>query len=128
MTRSPDPDGFLPLAPHSFQILLSLLERELHGYSIIKDVEERTGGEMCLGTSTAYAAIKRMVEDGLLERAEPPADERSGGPPRRYYRITDLGRQVARAEGLRITRLQRMVARTSLLNPRSAVETKEVEP
>lgn len=128
MTRSADPNGFLPLAPHSFQILLSLLERELHGYSIIKDVEERTGGEMRLGTSTAYAAIKRMVEDGLLERAEPPDEERSGGPRRRYYRITALGRKVARAEGLRITRLQRMVARTSLLDPRSTVETKEVKP
>jgi len=127
MTRSTDPDGFLPLAPHSFQILLSLLERKLHGYSIIKDVEERSGGEMRLGTSTAYAAIKRMVEDGLLEQAEPPGEESSGGPPRRYYRITDLGRKVARAEGLRITRLQRMVAGTSLLDPASTVETKEAK-
>ena len=128
MTRSADPDGFLPLAAHSFQILLSLLERELHGYSIIKDVEERTGGEVRLGTSTAYAAIKRMVEDGLLEEAEPPGEESSGGPRRRYYRITDLGRKVARAEGLRITRLQRMVAGTSLLDSRSAPGTGEVKP
>jgi len=116
MTDFADPHRHLPLAPHSFQILLSLLDRELHGYSIIKDIEARTGGEMMLGTSTVYAAIKRMVQEGLLEATEASGVKPSGGPKRRYYRITDYGRTVARAEGLRITRLQDMVAGTSLLD------------
>jgi len=116
MTDHTDPTRHTPLAPHSFQILLSLLDQELHGYSIIKDIEARTGGELILGTSTVYAAIKRMVQEGLLEATEAPASDQSGGPQRRYYRITDYGRRVARAEGLRITRLQDMVAGTSLLD------------
>jgi DNA-binding PadR family transcriptional regulator len=116
MTPHEDPHRHLPLAPHSFQILLSLLNGEMHGYSLIKDIERRTGGEMALGTSTVYAALKRMVDDGLLTSVAPPQDEASGGPPRRYYRITEYGRTVAQAEGRRITRLQQMVADTALLS------------
>ena len=127
MTPSADPSLFLPLAPHAFQILLSLLDRDLHGYSLIKDIEGRTGGEMMLGTSTVYAAIKRMVQDGLLEEADPPQTETSGGPRRRYYRITAFGRRVARAEGLRIRRLQQMVAESSLLTDGETSLTGEVK-
>jgi DNA-binding PadR family transcriptional regulator len=116
MTPHEDPHRHLPLTPHSFQILLSLLNGEMHGYSLIKDIERRTGGEMALGTSTVYAALKRMVDDGLLTSVAPPQDEASGGPPRRYYRITEYGRTVAQAEGRRITRLQQMVADTALLS------------
>ena len=72
MVDSRDPGRFLPLAPHSFQILLSLLDRDLHGYSLIKDIEARTHGEMVLGTSTVYAAIKRLLKDGLIDEAPPP--------------------------------------------------------
>lgn len=128
MAPSADPSHHLPLAPHAFQILLSLLDRDLHGYSLIKDIERRTQGEMVLGTSTAYAAIKRMVQDGLLEEAAPPPTETSGGPRRRYYRITALGRHVARAEGLRIRRLQQMVAESSLLDGAETHLTGEVKP
>jgi DNA-binding PadR family transcriptional regulator len=128
MAPSTDPTLRLPLAPHDFQILLSLLDRDLHGYSLIKDIEERTEGEMTLGTSTVYAAVKRMVEEGLLEEAPRPARESSGGPPRRYYRITDFGREVARAEGLRISRIQRMVAESSLLDEAPSSLVGEVKP
>jgi DNA-binding PadR family transcriptional regulator len=127
MPPAVDPDQFLPLAPHAFQILLSLLDGDRHGYSLVKDIHERTQGEMTLGTSTVYAAVKRMSEEGLLEIAPGPALEASGGPRRRYYRITELGRQVARAEGLRITRLQRMVAQTSLLGESTSVARGEVK-
>ena len=106
---------YLPLVPHDFQILLSLLDRDLHGYSLIKDISERTGGEMVLGTSTLYSAVKRMVQCGLLAEAEGQRDEGAKGPPRRYYGITGLGREVAQQEGLRIRRLDQMVAGTSLL-------------
>ena len=128
MASSTDPTLHLPLAPHAFQILLSLLDRDLHGYSLIKDIEERTGGEMVLGTSTVYAAVKRMVEEGLLEEAPEPAQESSGRPRRRYYRITDFGRRVARAEGHRIHRLQRMVAESSLLEETRSPVAGEAKP
>jgi DNA-binding PadR family transcriptional regulator len=128
MSKAKDPSQFIPLAPHSFQILLSLLDRDLHGYSIIKDIEARTEGEMVLGTSTVYAAVKRMVLDGLLQETHAPVPESSGGPPRRYYRITELGREVAQAEGLRITRLQRMVADSTLLHGAGSPLAGEMKP
>ena len=78
-------------------------------------------GEVCPGD------IKRMVQDGLLEAADAPEDGASGGPKRRYYRITGYGRKVARAEGLRITRLQHLVAGTSLLDGAQTSLTGEAE-
>ena len=121
MIRSSDPKAHLPLRPHVFQILLSLLETEMHGYSIIKDIERRTEGEVVLGTSTLYAAIKRMVASGLLRECEPPAGESSSDERRRYYRISELGREVAQEEALRIRRLGQMVASAGLLDSSSVV-------
>ena len=115
MTESRDPNQHLPLAPHSFQILLSLLDGDRHGYSIIKDIEERTEGRTLLGTSTVYAAIKRMVKDGILGESQGPPASASSGPKRRYYTLTGFGRQVARAEGLRIAELNERVAGSSLM-------------
>lgn len=115
MLNSSKPKDHLPLQPHVFQILLTLVGREMHGYGIIKDIGERTQGEMLLGTSTLYAAIKRMVAAGLLEETGPPADADSADVRRRYYRATALGREVGREEAKRIRRLDAMVARTDLL-------------
>lgn len=125
MTRHSAPECHLPLAPHSFQILLSLLDREQHGYSIIKDIEERTAGRTLLGTSTVYATIKRMVKDGLLAEAEGGSGGVSAGPKRRYYRITKFGRQVARAEGMRIAELNEYVAGSSLMTEARSATTGE---
>ena len=92
-----------PLTPLSLAILLSLARREMHGYGIMKDVEEQTEGRLRVGTGTLYAALQRMVAEGVIEDApdiEDPEDAR-----RRYYRITERGRSVARAESLRLARV-----------------------
>jgi DNA-binding PadR family transcriptional regulator len=101
-------EGFLPLTPATFHILLALAEEDRHGYAIIQDVEARTDGELKLSAGTLYRSIQRMLEQGLIvETRERPApkddDER-----RRYYRITPLGTAVARAEARRLTQLVRM--------------------
>ncbi len=119
----PKPKEHLPLQPHVFQVLISLIESSRHGYSIIKDIGRRTGGEMALGTSTLYAAIKRMVKEGLLEETDRPADNESSDVRRRYYRTTDFGRAVAREEALRIRRLDKMLATTGLLAEATSEET-----
>ena len=81
-----------PLSPQVFQILLSLADGEdRHGYAILRDIEERTGGEIRLTASTLYAAIKRMLEAGLI--AEVDAPEETGGAPRRCYRLRKAGRK-----------------------------------
>ena len=93
-----------PIAPHIFEILLAVSQGPRHGYGIIADINERTGGEVSIGTSSLYAAVRQMLRDGLLEEAPPVADEQSSGPPRRYYRITDTGRDAAHREADRLRR------------------------
>jgi len=111
--------SFLPLAPTTFHILLSLAEEDRHGYAIIQDVEARTGGKVSLSVATLYRSVHRMLEEGLLveSRERPPAeldDER-----RRYYRITPLGASVAWAEAQRLSQLVAM-ARARGLAPKEA--------
>ena len=103
--EDPTPESFLPLHKDTFHILVSLADHDRHGYSVMQDVAERTGGALRLSPSSLYASIKRLLEQGLIEElaARPAAehdDER-----RRYYRLTRLGRKVAMAEAQRLDRL-----------------------
>ena len=96
----------LPAA--TFHILLALADGDRHGYGIIQEVEERTGGELRLSPGTLYRSIQRMLEQGLLvETAERPAPELDD-ERRRYYRLTSFGEAVARAEAKRLHDLVRM--------------------
>jgi DNA-binding PadR family transcriptional regulator len=99
-----DPLPFLPLTPAAFHVLLTLADGPKHGYLILKDVEERTEGEVVLSTGTLYGLIKRFLDDELILEMRPAAgdDER-----RRTYKLTAFGREVAEAEA---TRLERLVA------------------
>ena len=114
------PDGSsapAPLTTPVFQILLSLVDEELHGYAIIQDVAARTGGEVRLTASTLYAAVKRLLDTGWIEEvAQRPPAERDD-PRRRYYRITRVGRAAARAEARRLERLAAMARAKRLLPP-----------
>ena len=106
----PNPETLLPLSTPVLQLLLTLSERDLHGYGIIGDVAERTGGDVQLSTSTLYGAIKRMMRDSLVEESGFRADHGTDDQRRRYYRITDFGRSVLQAEAHRIERLAQMVS------------------
>lgn len=100
-----------------FQILLSLADEDLHGYAIIQDVAERTGGEVRLTASTLYAAIKRLLDAGWIEElAKRPKIERDD-PRRRYYRLATPGREAAQAEARRLERLAAMARAKRLLPP-----------
>lgn len=94
-----------PLAPQTYHILLALGDEKLHGYGIIQAFEELTEGAETLLPGSLYAALGRMVQDGLIEEAAPPRNDSSSGPPRRYYRMTAAGRAAARAESARRSRL-----------------------
>jgi DNA-binding PadR family transcriptional regulator len=104
----------LPLSAPVFHVLLSLAEGERHGYGLIRDIERRTAGEVRLSTSTLYGAIKRMIRDGLVDRSEERPDPDMDDERRRYYRITEFGREVARQEAHRIERLAELVRRSRL--------------
>jgi DNA-binding PadR family transcriptional regulator len=113
--RRPDPHALLPLSPAAFHILLSLVDGERHGYAIMREVEARSGGEVRLGPGTLYGAIKRMLDQGVLEEAgERPARE-GDDERRRYYRLTALGREVVAAEAARLERLVELARAKNLL-------------
>jgi DNA-binding PadR family transcriptional regulator len=102
----------------TFHILVSLADRDRHGYSILLDVSERTGGQLRLSPSTLYAAIKRLLEQGLIEELAERPDPDHDDERRRYYRLTSLGRQVAKAEARRLERLLADARATGLLPQR----------
>lgn len=95
----PPPVDQLPLTVPAFQILLSLVDRDLHGYALIRDIEERTHGEVSLTASTLYGAVARMLDAGLIEECASTGDSR-----RRNYRITRDGRTLVRREAERLAR------------------------
>ena len=91
-------DRFLPLTPVVFEIAHALAAGERHGYEIMQDVERRTDGRIVLHPGTLYRALGRLLEQGLIEELdERPAADRDD-ERRRYYRLSPLGRAVARAE------------------------------
>ena len=104
-----------PLSPQVFHILISLHDNELHGYGIIQQVSARTEGALRLSASTLYGAIKRMLRDGLIEESEERPAPDQDDERRRYYRITQAGREAVTKEGRRVTALARLVAEHGLL-------------
>jgi DNA-binding PadR family transcriptional regulator len=98
-----DPAELLPLKHATYQVLLALDDGEsLHGYAIMQAIAAMSDGRSAILPGTLYAALARMVDEGLVEESEPGEEDPSGGPPRRYYRRTTFGRAVARAESERL--------------------------
>ncbi len=100
-----DAAALIPLKHSTYRALLALAEDELHGYAIMQAVSDMTEGRETILPGTLYAALARMVDDGLIETLQGPADAGSGGPRRRYYRRTSFGRAVVRAESERVRAL-----------------------
>lgn len=89
-------EHYLPLTPVAFEVLLALADGDQHGYRIMQEVNARAGGGTTLRPGTLYRVLARLLELRLISEVDerpPDADER-----RRYYRLTPLGIEVARAE------------------------------
>lgn len=107
-----DPASALPLTHVTYYVLLALASEDRHGYGIIKDVADRTGGQVELEAGTLYAAIKRMKDEGWIE----DAPTRSGADPRRRtYAITEFGRQVLLAESRRLEAMVELAREAKVL-------------
>jgi DNA-binding PadR family transcriptional regulator len=100
-----------PLPSAAFQILLSLAGNDLHGYGIMRAVEEQTNGRMRLGPGTLYSSIQALLEESMIEEVEAGGESELGHERRRYYRLTSSGKKLARSEAERLADLLR-VART----------------
>ena len=111
-----DPETLLPLTPAVFHILLALTDGERHGYGIMQEVALRTDGKLRMGPGTLYGSIKRMLADGLIEESGQRPDPTLDDERRRYYRLTDFGQRVARAEAQRLAQLVRVAQVKQLLH------------
>lgn len=118
---SRDPFSFLPLTSVVFEILLALADGERHGYAIMQEVEDRTGGAVQLRPGSLYRAVNRLLESGLVTEAEERPDPDKDDERRRYYRLTSLGLQVAQAEAQRLEWAVASARSKKLLDRREAI-------
>ena len=112
---NPDPESLLPLPASVFHILVALANGELHGYGIMKEVVARTEGKVRLGPGTLYGSIKRLIEDGLIEKSDSRPAPDLDDERRRYYRLTEFGQRVAVSETKRLAQLVSMARGKKLL-------------
>src|SRR5262245_29695713 len=103
------------LRPVELEVLLSLADEERHGYAIMRETAERTGGALRLDPGTLYRALERMRRAGLVAESARRPDPAADDERRRYYRITALGRKAARAEVRRLEELVRTARRSRIL-------------
>jgi DNA-binding PadR family transcriptional regulator len=112
------------MTPAIFALLLALHDGERHGYALMAEVSELTGGTVTLGPATLYRSLQRMRVDGLIEELDAehePARADRRAERRRSYRITPGGRAAARAE---VGRLARLVEAASALGVLATERTK----
>lgn len=115
---NPDGNGTektAPLTPAMFHVMLALADGDKHGYAILKEVEENTGGEVLLSTGTLYGIIKRLLGDGMIEESRQRRPTAGEDSRRRYYRLTRRGQRVAIAEAERMEKVLAMARGKRLL-------------
>jgi len=93
-----------------FHVLLALAGGPRHGYGLMQDVAELSGGRIQLGPGTLYTAIKRLRQSGLISECEPDADRR------RCYQLTRKGKTAAAEEARRLNALVRAARAQGLLS------------
>lgn len=104
-----------PLPSAAFHILLSLADEDLHGYAIMRRVEEQTEGRMRLGPGTLYSSIQALLEEGFIEEVDGNTQDEPAQERRRYYHLTAAGRKLARAEASRLADLLRLARTKNIL-------------
>jgi DNA-binding PadR family transcriptional regulator len=105
-----------PLPAASLHVVLALLDGELHGYALMRRVDELSEGAVRMGPGTLYGTLNRLVDTGLIEETTGRV-ERGDKERRRYYELTPHGRAVAVAE---LQRLHDLVHRVARHLPRAA--------
>jgi DNA-binding PadR family transcriptional regulator len=109
-----DPGRYLPLHALELQVLLVLMDGELHGYGIAKEIERRDVRAGKIFPTNLYRRLRDMVDRGMIVEAPDPGSEQ-----RRLFGITPFGRQVARAEVERLEAVVQTARRHHLLPSRT---------
>ncbi len=112
---TPTVTDFLPLHPEAFRILVILEGGARHGYALVKELERDPGRPGRVLPANLYRRIRTLLEQGLIEETDAPADEQDEDERRRYFQVTPLGRDVVRAEADRMREL--LVGAAAVLGP-----------
>jgi DNA-binding PadR family transcriptional regulator len=113
-TPHTEPTEMPPLTPAVFHVLLALADGERHGYAIMQEAAQSTGGRMTMGPGTLYGTLKRLLETRMIEESDERPDPDMDDERRRYYRLTGLGEQAVRAEALRYAEIAEVARRKRL--------------
>ncbi len=100
-----------PLTEPVLLILMSLADQPQHGYALMKDMEELSGGRVRVSTGTLYGALRRLLDEGWIERYEQEDTSRE----KQSYRLTRAGLRALRTELERMKQLMRAGARIKAL-------------
>ncbi len=112
-------DSHLPLSPAALHILLALAAEDLHGYGIMQEIARQSEGIYKVGPGTLYDNLQNLIQRGWVQGLG--ARRGDDDPRRRYYRLTDSGRDLLRAETARLTQVVREArSRLRIPNPRRA--------
>ena len=101
MTRN----DFAPLTPAVFHILWALADGECHGYGVMQHAKRVGGGRVKMGPGTLYGTIQRLETQGLIEESSERPDPALDDERRRYYRLTEQGREVLEVEARRLSHI-----------------------
>lgn len=101
------------LRPAVFHILLALAKEDLHGLGVAKAIDVATAGSMTLGPGTLYRSLKEMAREGLITEVSAP--EGAEDPRRRFYRISEKGREMAEMEATRLARVVQIARDSDVL-------------
>lgn len=107
----------LPLSALDFHVLVVLSEGALYGYAVMKAVEKHSRGRVAPEIGSLYRVLARLMGQELVEETDTPeeAEESHPGRARKYYRLTERGREVARAEARRLREVLELAREHRLL-------------
>ena len=97
------PDGAKPLTEPVFLILTSLADQPRHGYALLQDIQGLSNHRVSLSTGTLYGALRRLLEDGLIERFQQKDTSRE----KQAYKLSTDGRRQLQLEVERMRQLTR---------------------
>jgi DNA-binding PadR family transcriptional regulator len=103
-----------PLPSAAFQIMLALADGDLHGYAIMRQIEEQSGGRLRLGPGALYGSIQALLEGKLIEEVDGP-ENTVRQERRRFYRLTSAGRKLARSEAEKMADVLRVARDRKIL-------------
>ncbi|MEM8993353.1 MAG: PadR family transcriptional regulator [Acidobacteriota bacterium] len=106
-TPQHETDQHLPLRAADCHLLMALRRDDMYGYALLQAMADDSRGAVSMDIGALYRALDRLMRAGLIGTSGRRDPEPSRGKPRRYYAITDLGRDVLSAE---LTRLERLLA------------------